>query len=161
MEVEPKFQKLQERRFSMKSRFKSAGLAVLLLIPFLFLVPNIGFSSGEPCSGTTGYVLPPYLGSIIVEWVPVCDVGTGCVLFFGEFRSVERRQKDIIIKKKEPIIMATGIDQTVFLSLESADLRFNYSFNWQGQCLQVSSANNLDFKSGTAFTVDVVVMAVQ
>jgi hypothetical protein len=145
----------------MNRRFKRAGLAVLLFIPFLFIVPNIAFSSGEPCPFITGYVLPPYLGNVTVEWVPVCEVGPGCVLVYGTFRGVERGQKDIIIKKREPIVMAAGVDQTIFLSLDSTDLRFNYSFNWEGQCLQVSSANDPDYKSGTLFTVDVVVMAVR
>jgi hypothetical protein len=164
----------------MSRKFKRTVFAILLLIPLTLLIPNTGFGGGfepvSPCpSGEfPAFVLPPpYMGNLTVEWVPPDSIFWGGVLIYGELKSVERgrgHKNDIIIKRKDQIVIAIGtslipFDQVSFLGLEPANLQFlwggGYYFNWQSKSFGVSSANDLDYKTETLFTVDVVVMEIQ
>ena len=142
---------------SMTREFKRLVLTILLLIPLTLLIPNNGFSgAGEPCPGDTGYFMPAYFGTVTAEW------NDGDVSIYGSLICGERNCTNINIKKEQRIVIANGVSQVNFLSVDSSDIRFNYSFIWPPiGCLQVSSASNLDYKSQTLFTVDVVVMGVQ
>jgi hypothetical protein len=154
---------------SMSREFKRSMVTILLLIPLTLLIPNSGFAGGEePCLGTTGPLLPPYIGTLIVEWVPVCDTGTNCVVMYGTLNGTQKGQKDIHIKKREPVIIQQNLPSEArvrFLSLQAEDIKYGYSFHWQidGQlkCLGATSASDPEYKTGTLFTVDVVVMEVQ
>lgn len=148
----------------MNRRVARLLLVSLSLIFIILLTPNPGFTGAEnPCGGT-GFVLPPYLGNVTVKWVPNCYAGSGCVFGYGVLRGVERGQRDIIIRERDPILVLTELDQVSFLSLEPVNLlflQFGISFNWEGRCFGISSAGDLDYKTDTRFTVDVVVMEVQ
>ncbi len=151
----------------MSREFKRSVLSILLLIPLTLLIPNTGFAGGEePCSGT-GPVLPPYIGTLTVEWVP-CGLTTYCVVMYGALQGTERGQKEINIEKREPVIIHQDLvegDRVKFLSLQAEYITLNYSFDWEidgyTKCLGFSSASDPKYKTGTLFTVDVVVMEVQ
>lgn len=138
-------------------------LTILSLISLTLLMPSTGFGGAETPCGGTGFVLPAYLGNITAEWVPQCETSTsGCVLLYGVLKSTERDYKDITITRKEPKVRP-NLDQVSFLSLQPANLLFlqyGLSFDWQGKCYGVSSANDLSYQSETLFTVDVVVMEI-
>ena len=152
---------------SMSREFKRSVLTILLLIPLAMLIPNTGFAGGEePCPGA-GPVLPPYIGTLTVEWVP-CVPGPNCVVMYGTLNGTQERQKDIHIKKREPVIIQQNLPSEArvqFLSLQAEEIKFTYSFHWQidGQlkCFGATSASDPEYKTGTLFTVDVVVMEVQ
>ena len=151
----------------MNQRSTRSVLIFLSLISLALLIPNTGFGGAEPCKGTQGFVLPAYFGNLTAQWVSDCGTGPyGCVLMYGNLKSGEIGYKDIIIDKKEPMIILLGtstvpVTQEAFLNIDNSYLRGMYSFTWQSQCMELSSANNLSYKSETLFTVDVVVMQVK
>jgi hypothetical protein len=146
----------------MRQEFKRSVVTFLSLIPLMLLLPNIGFGGCEPC-GQSGPVLPPspYLGTLIVRWVPKCDVGTGCVYIYGVLQNVDNSHNKITIDKKEPILITFEVGQVEFLTVDSTFLiGMNYQFKYNNKCFAVQNADDPYYNTGTIFQVNVVVMQV-
>lgn len=152
----------------MSREFKRSVLTILLVIPLTLLIPNTGFGGAEgeqpPCEGFTVYVEPPYIGDLTVEWVSVCDIGSNCVRTYGNLNCTARHCADIIIKKKEPIIMGVEISHLDFLKLGTGlgeNIKGRQVPLPNGKCFEVINANGQDFNTGNLFVVDVVVMEIK